>query len=317
MNVSASFNRKYVDYAIVLLTSFCVNNPENNHFYIMHSELLQEDMEIIKSAMSQYDAEFTFLDASKEIENLKLPVSDFWSNEIYYRLMLPDKLPSEVDRILYLDVDVIVHGKVDDIYYSDFGDALLMAAEDSNKTNTLDTYKPKVKQMLLPRYGEDFRYFNSGVLMMNIARMRGKNTFDSYLEAMKEWDYQMAAPDQDILNYVHYAEVKYIPWEKYDLFAKLAFNSGWTYEDVKEKNKIIHFAGAKPWNFDGLKYEIERFWWEYAAMTPVYQKLMESFLENSFTNNYLEKEAIRLCNDNKEYAKAIKEADELLHKFVN
>lgn len=315
MNVAASLNRKYVDYVIVLFTSFCENNPEHNHFFVMHSELLPEDMEAIKSSLSRYDAEITFLDSSGQIQNLNLPVSEFWSNEIYYRLMLPDKLPKEVDRILYLDVDVIVHGNVAELYYSDFEGADLMAAEDSNKTNKMDTYKEKVKQMLLPRYGNEFKYFNSGVLMMNIAQMRGKNTFESYLAAMKEWDYQMSAPDQDILNYVHYNKVKYISWEEYDLFAKLAFNAGWTYEDVKNKNKIIHFAGAKPWNFEGFRYEIEKFWWEYARLTPIYQRIMENYLESAFSCNCLENEAMRLCAENKEYAKAINEAKALLEKM--
>ena len=315
MNLAASFNRKYVDYAIVLFTSFCLSNPEHNHLFILHSELTDKDIEEVRSALAALDVTITPIDVSETIAGMNLPVSSFWSPEIYYRLMLSDKLPEDVDRIMYLDVDVIVHGRLDDLYYGDFEGNDLMAADDSNCTSTIEDYKEKVRQMLLPRLGEKFRYFNSGVLMMNIAAMRGKNTFESYLDAMKEWDYQMAAPDQDILNYVHYDKVKFVPWEEYDLFAKHAFNRGWTYEDVKNKNKIIHFAGVKPWNFDGLRYDLERFWWEYAARTPIYHRLIEKYVEDSLTNTSLEDEAIRLSVQNREYAKAIDEARQLIERL--
>lgn len=315
MNVAASFNKKYVDYAIVLFTSFCINNPEHNRIFVLHSELEKEDLKKLRNAMSVFDAEIIELNVSERMNKLQLPVTEFWSKEIYYRLMLPEILPPDVDRILYMDVDVIVHGPVDELYYSDFEGMDLMAADDSNNTNKVGSFKEIVREKIFKSKEGDIRYFNSGILVMNIEKMRHDYPFEVYLRAMEEWDCQMSAPDQDILNYVHYGKVKFIPWEKYDLFAKIAFNDGWTYEDVKNKNMIIHFAGAKPWNFDGIRYEIERFWWEYAAKTPIYQRLMERFLEDSFTNNSLEKEAVRLCAENEAYAKAINEANDLLNKF--
>ena len=315
MNVAASFNKKYVNYAIVMLTSFCESNPGHNDIFIMHSELEKEDIDKLSAALQKYGADIFPIDVSKEISNLNLPVSEDWSPEIYYRLLLPDKLPGHVDRIFYLDVDVIVHGSLQDLYEEDFEGADLRACHDSNNTSTLDDFSDKTKEMLLPLYGEEFPYFNSGVLLINIAQMRGKYTFQTYLDAMEKWDYKMDAPDQDILNYIHYDKVKYMNWEEYDLFARMAYSAGWRYEEVKEKNKIIHFAGAKPWNFDNTHYEIERFWWEYAALTPVYRDLMENFIEYALTNTYLEDEAIRLCNENKEFAKAITDLNDALSKL--
>ncbi len=315
MNLAASFNRKYVNYAIVMFTSFCENNPEHNNIYALHSELLDEDFEKVEMSLAKYDVDVVFINVAKDVDGIRLPSNENWSRETYYRLLLLDKLPPEVDRIFYLDIDVTVHGSLKELYYSDFEGADLMACEDSNKRNSLDSYKPKVREMLLPRYGPEFRYFNAGVLLLNIEQMRENYSFDTYLNAMEEWNYQMVAFDQDILNYVHYDKVKYINWEEYDVFARLAYNLGWTYKDVKEKNKIIHFAGAKPWNFENIHYEIERFWWEYAALTPVYKELLENFVECALTNPYLENEAIRLCNENKEYAKAIDEAMQILSRF--
>ena len=140
-------------------------------------------------------------------------------------------------------------------------------------------------------------------------------TFTDYLNAIRKWEYAMTAPDQDILNYCHYDKVKYVPWQKYDLFARTAYLDGWTYEDVKDKNMIIHFAGEKPWNFKVTCYEIEKFWWEYAAKTPVYQTLMENFLEQALTDDHYRSEAIRLQGEKQRLSAAVDEAKKILDKL--
>ncbi len=317
MNIAISFNHIYLNYAIVMLTSLCVNNPEHNDVFVLHSELKEADFEKMSEALKGYDVEIISKDVSEKLGNTSLPTTASWSTEIYYRLILADILPDTIDRILYLDVDVIVHGSLKELYESEFEGADLMAAEDSNATDTLGKTTEKVREMLLPLLGQNYKYFNSGVLLMNIARIRAVNTFESYINAMKQWDYQMAAPDQDILNFVHYDKVKYISWEKYDLFARIAYKDGWTLSDVREKNKIIHFAGDKPWNFNSTHFELEKLWWEYAAKTPMYLELMEMFVESALANPHLENEIIRIENDIEAYNKAISDAMVIMDKFSN
>ena len=316
MNIAASFNKKYLNYAIVMFTSFCDSNPGHNNIFVMHSELDEADIHKLSKALEGYDVEISPIDVSADISTLRLPTTTVWSNEIYYRLLLPDKLPDSIDRLFYLDVDVIVHGSLKELYESDFDGADLMACADSNNTSTVDSFTNKVKEMLFYRFKDDFKYFNSGVLLLNIEKMRGVNTFTSYLKAMEEGNYEMAAPDQDILNYVHADKVKFISWEEYDLFARLAYKAGWTYQSAKEKNKIIHFAGDKPWNFANTHFELEKIWWDYAALTPVYTELMEEFVESAMSNQHLEKEAIRINSDIEAYGKAIDDAKAILDKFA-
>ena len=294
LNIAVSFNKKYVKYAVVMLTSFCENNPGEHSIFILHEELEKEDFDIIRTSLEHYGTEIIPICVSDDVKNLKLPTTSDWSNEIYFRLLLAEKLPKKTDRIFYFDVDTIIHGSLAKLYNSDFQGADLIAAIDSNNTGNWNSYSPKVQSMLRGLYQDKFLYFNSGVLLMNISQMRDKYSFSYYLKAMEEWNYEMTAPDQDILNYVHACKVKYMPWEEYDLFAKIAYNNGWTYNDVKEKNKILHFAGAKPWKFDSTRYELEKFWWEYAAKTPVYKKLREEYLSDAMNNPKLENEIQRL-----------------------
>jgi lipopolysaccharide biosynthesis glycosyltransferase len=316
MNVATSLNRAYIKYAIVMLTSFCDSNREHNCIYLLNDELNTEDIELIRRSLEGYDAEVVALRA--DIGDLvnSLPTGDMWTKEIYYRLLLPELLPAEVEKTFYLDVDVIVHGSLSELYNSDFEGADLFAASDSNDMNQLEDYSPKQQEMFAKRAPEDYKYFNSGVLLLNIRQIREKYTFSDYLNAMKEWNFEMSAPDQDVLNYVHCDNVKYMDYRQYDLFARLAYNNGWKYNEALEKNKIIHFAGDKPWNWKNTHYIFEKLWWDYAAKTPVYKELIEEFLESAFTETRLEENALRMSAEVDEYRKALRQANEILQKFM-
>ena len=299
MNVAVYLNRKNVNYAIVMLISFCENNQEHNAIFALYSELIQEDFEFVEKALNKYDLKMFFINVAHDLDGLIIPSAEKPSCETYYKLLLLDKLPAVVDRVFYFDIDVIVHGDLRELYYSDFEDADLMACED--KKNTLNSL--------------ECRHFDVGIMLLNVEQMRNKYSLDKYLAVMEKWNYKIPEIEQYILNYVHYGKVKFISWEEYNLFAREAYNAGWKYDDVKEKNKIIHFTGEKPWRFDNVHFEIESFWWEYASLTPIYKELMEDFLEYALTSSFIENEVKRLRNNNDEFTKSINEALKVLEKF--
>ncbi len=317
MNLALSFNKAYLDYALVMLVSFCETNREHNEIYVLHSELESADTAYIKEALSCYDAELVFLNVTNYRWDLStLPTMQMWSREIYYRLMLPDIMPENVDRILYLDVDTIVHRPLNEFYYQDFDGNDIVACVDSNgKEKPFEAFTEFQQSFIKPLWSSDFKYFNSGVILFNIAQMRENFGFDYYLSIMESWDYKMSAPDQDVLNYAHFGKVKFASSREFNLFARQAYNEGYTYEDLKGKNYIIHYVGNKPWDWMNTHFEFERLWWEFAALTPSYEKLMERFVESALSENRLENEAIRLNSEGEQLADALKEADAVLKRF--
>lgn len=288
MNFALSFNKAYLEYAIVTITSICESNAGHHDIYILHSELNDQDVASLSNSLKKYDVSINPIKVDFDEYKNMLPTSCFWSYEIYYRMLLPELLPASVDRILYLDVDVIVHGPLDDFYYMNFEGADLGACYDSNGMLNVANMSEIQQQMFAPLIEQGYQYFNSGVLLMNIEAMRGQYSFETYLSAMRDWDFKMSAPDQDILNYVHHSKVKYADYQKYDLFAKLAYNSGWSYGDVLEKNVIVHFAGSKPWISTNIHYSIEKIWWDYAKKTPYYFELLEKFAQSVFDDTSVE-----------------------------
>ena len=316
MNIATSLNRKYVRYAGVMLYSFAANNPVPADVWILHNELTENDLSYLASCVSSFAVTIHSLHIDDALFPESLPVSDSWSKEAYFRLLLPDLLPADTERVLYLDVDIIVNRNISAFYLMPFEDRDLIATEDACGSNVPADYGEMNQKMLGPMYEKGHCYFCSGVVLFNIAGIRKKYSFKTYLDAFEAWNYQMDAPDQDILNWVHWQHVGYVDPLQYNLFARIAHNRGMSYEDVRSSCSIIHFAGDKPWHSRNVHFDIERLWWDYALKTPDRVQLLEAFLESSLRDyprveNYI----LQLEKQNAELKSSLQQAMNLLRKI--
>lgn len=87
---------------------------------------------------------------------------DFPTHATWARLFLPELLPSEVDRVLYLDGDVICTGDVDALYCTNLQGACLGGAEDCVSRQ----YKADLG------FAETEPYLNAGVLLLDMNTWR-------------------------------------------------------------------------------------------------------------------------------------------------
>lgn len=285
MNISTSLNSRYMRYTYVMLTSLFENQPKDLdiHIYLLQSDLTDEDKIHLQNVVESYGGTLHVIQMDRSLFPKNCPVSDSWSLEIYYRLALLDVLPEDVDRLLYLDVDIIVNKSLCEMYFVDFEGNMLCACGDAWKGDI-----PDVRMEIFREHLEKgFTYFNSGVMLLNISAMRGKYNLDKYLNVAEKLEYRMLAPDQDILNYAHWEEVRILDKNKYNLFGRLAYNHDIHYEEVKEQVSIVHFPGYKPWSGVNLHFDIEQLWWDYARKTPFYVEFMEEFLHETINDPFI------------------------------
>lgn len=282
MNVATALNSLYMRYTYVMLTSLFVNQMEADiHVYLLHGDLSDEEQECLQSLAQSYGHTIHYLLISRESFPTALPTTQQWSLETYYRLLLLDILPDEIDRLLYLDVDMIVNKSILDLYQTDFEGAYFCACRDMSTTLPVSDIRDEIFK---EHIAAGFTYFNAGLMLWNVAALRGKYSFKDYMELAQKLEYRMLAPDQDLLNYMHWNQIKFVDEYQYDLFSKKAYNDGIRYEQVKEETTIIHYAGMKPWEGQYVHYDIERLWWDYAKHTPFYMELMEKFMWDCLGN---------------------------------
>ncbi|MGG7644857.1 glycosyltransferase family 8 protein [Rhodovulum sp. YNF3179] len=175
----------------------------------------------------------------------------------YLRLVLPDLLARDYDRMLYLDSDVFVtSGGLDQLLQMDLGPHPVGAVRDNLQWRTPDRQVPEFRKMGLGRAP----YFNSGVLLIDIPRFRAESVLDRCLETFAMHPEALPRHDQSLLNIVLHGG-----------WAELSPVWNWQYTWSSRffadlvAPKILHFIGTvKPWR-DRKRRLPERYRAPYAA----------------------------------------------------
>jgi lipopolysaccharide biosynthesis glycosyltransferase len=174
------------------------------------------------------------------------------------RLLLPELMP-DVDRVVYLDVDMLMLGDVTELGELDL-DGHPIAARDSNVSEASEWQRAgqrldgsealELRRRMAQRHGFGHRALNAGALVMDLARMRR----DGFTATVLGWIERFGLHDQD-------AMLAYAGPERRPLDAR--WNSMPVLEDVRDP-KLIHWASfGKPWDAN-LTYAKER-WTAYAS----------------------------------------------------
>lgn len=126
----------------------------------------------------------------------------------------------DADRVLFLDADTFVTGDLSEFYNQNLDGFYLAAVNDYGMLSDLKTdnklplgnEKVDIKEYFsnIRKWNNTDmqRYFNSGMLLMNLDEMRKNNVQEKMLKSLEENIF--AFPDQDCINFVCHDHVKII-----------------------------------------------------------------------------------------------------------
>lgn len=246
MNILISTNNNYYEAARILLRSLFYHNRDAGiKIYLFHSDLKSGKIERMRRYIEKNNGELFVKEIDDSVMK-NVPVK-MLSKETYYRLMAPQLLPDDLDRILYLDIDMIVVGEIRKLYESDFGNKLFMAVPDTSLG--LEPLKRKLQMK------KESVYINAGVLLMNLKMLRQEFDLTEALEYAKKYPNRVPNCDQDVINGLYHERIGHLEWI-YNYEAR--FHSVMdilTYpfqrRRLQKEIKIIHYMGAnKPWKPD-------------------------------------------------------------------
>lgn len=279
-----------------MIKSLVINgSPDqiNYKVFALYSDLSIENQTIIRDVFCNDDISFEFVDCKSRLSLLDVfTVSDgYWSMETYYRLLSVEVLPQEIDRILYLDGDIIINGPIDDFYFQDFDNMGIVACE--------DVFVSHKNKQVYENLDLDFsyNYFNAGVILFNLEWIR--NTPD-YMKNLQEignkYRGKLLLNDQDILNVVYRDSVKWEDENKYNMFVTSLFSQN----DIKRalaESRIIHYCGkTKPWH-SNYRYCLEDVFWHYCIQTSFENEYI-SWKKNRRYYQWIPFLFFRLCKRN-------------------
>ena len=303
-NLATSADQKFLPFTYVMVFSLLEQHPQEQvRVFLLHGGLTEEDLTPLHELCASRKGAFVpLLVDHSEFANLgTTPEAKSWPPSAYYRLRLLDLLPEDVDRLLYLDGDIIVNKNLTDLYHTGLGENLIAACTDMvSFEEKRKSGRVKAWPRMLGKLLEEDRYFNSGMILMDVERLRKKYSFETYRELMEANDKEIRYPDQDLLNLVHQDETLILDAWKYNCMPYNVFRiADKSCEELKESAYILHFAGPKPWDDgDHIHYETEQLWWDAALKTPYKQEFLIRFLQGSLRCRSLEEEIRRLYDEN-------------------
>ncbi|MBJ3815183.1 lipopolysaccharide 3-alpha-galactosyltransferase [Shimwellia pseudoproteus] len=184
-----------------------------------------------------------------------LPTTKNWSIAMYFRFIIGDYFIGSQDVILYLDADIICHGDIRTLTHIALDNNVIGAVPERDKS----WWALRAKSLQCPAIGKG--YFNSGMLLVNIAAWAAEHVSGKAMEMLSDKNItgMLSYMDQDILNLILHDKVKFVD-AIYNTQFSLNYELKKSFVNPVSKSTVfIHYVGpTKPWHY----------WSQYDSATP-------------------------------------------------
>jgi len=234
MNLVCCTDDNYCRHSAVMLTSVFENTIYKNklNVYILYFSLTEENIELLCKTLLKYSCEPIFIEVNEE-KMLGFHTREHISKTAYIKVEIPNLLPN-IDKVLYLDGDIVANTDVFELEKIDIEDYYLAAVLDQNLVFSKDL-----------GMNED-NYFNSGFMLMNLVKWRETGFTEKIYEYIKSPKNKKNTCDQDAINYAVNGRFLRLDYE----WNYLHCNHNGKVDIDTNLPKIIHYASRnKPWQF--------------------------------------------------------------------
>jgi len=159
------------------------------------------------------------------------------SHMAYCRILLPQLL--DVSRLIYLDCDVLIFRDLAQLFDTELSAGKILAAVPDSETLTLrDDSRTLADAMNL---SPNARYFNSGVMLMDLKKFREENFTEKSFEFFKNWKGNYRFWDQSAFNFLLHERIDQLPehWNR----------ASWRFDEQHDNSLdcVLHYTTSAPW----------------------------------------------------------------------
>ena len=239
IHLAFSFDQNYIRPFFVLLTSMFTNNPgEPFHLHVVLTNASAAERLAIIEFADANNSRINFYDIEVSYVRGFAPHSERYGLATFYRLLLPGMLSDDVRKFIYLDIDIVVVGKLRELVATEMGDLPLAAVPEPVNYTRPDLGIHSVGS-----------YFNAGVLLINLASWQQQRIAEKAIEFLRESPEKAIYLDQDALNavlvhnWLRLDDKFNFTWRSIPYIPKLELR------ELVQTKTIIHFNTAlKPWH---------------------------------------------------------------------
>lgn len=257
-------DNNYVPFLSVAIKSL-LSNASNHYFYNIHilTEGLDDEKAEKLKLLETSNSEIIINDVSRYVRliksNMDATLRDYYTTSIFYRIFIASMF-RRYDKAIYLDCDICVVDDISKMFNKDIGDNIFGCVVDGIVKNMEVLHDYAINAVGV----EPNKYFNSGVLLINLNKYREEKIERKFVELMVKYNFQTIAPDQDYLNVLCKDKVLYLSegWDKMTLNTNL-----------DGKLHLIHYnMFNKPWLCNNVPFE--EYFWQYAKLSPFYNEIL-------------------------------------------
>ncbi len=262
-----SSDNNYAPFVATTIASICDNTKSFCEFYVLDGGISQENQNKIcelKKQFNNFSVEFIKINTDEALSSIDYKTECPHVTISTYNRFLISKIKPDIEKLIYLDVDIIALDDIDLLFGQDIENYTLGAIPEdfedkNNNIERIDTLK----------LDKNHNYFNAGVLLINNKKWVEDNICEKLFETEKRYRNILKWADQDILNIVFNNNYKILD-KKFNYMT----------QEKEAANNIIlrHYnTGDKPWRYSPkTKIKINNFedFWEYAKLTEFYNDIL-------------------------------------------
>ena len=250
IDIAVCFDKGFVMPTGVMMYSVCVNNQDVDiDFHVLIDESVTEKyQQDLKDIADKFSGKRVHYYTIERLSAVSFPSKvKHVPQSTYYRLFLSDILPSTIEKVLYLDGDIIVRHSLLPLWHINMDGYAIGAAKDAAGGDVAIYNRLS--------YPPEKGYFNAGVLLINLKYWRDNDVKKDCIRYIHDFPDRIFYQDQDVLNVV-LQDKKLIFPIKYNFQAgflkkvSCCDKRGYDSEGIKDP-VIVHFTEAwKPWYID-------------------------------------------------------------------
>lgn len=243
IHIALTFDDGYWAPAYATMRSVCLSTKRRKEvvFHLFRRAMTPRHMKVLQRIEAEFGARLVQYDIDRNEHFLfmlqKAPENKRLSNICYARLLFAETIPANVERLIYLDCDVLVRSPIERLADLDLHGKALAAVPDYTGQHIM------TGRMMVDKRGifdSGMRYFNAGMLVIDMKQWRERNVMARFYQMLDSGILAQIYYDQDFLNLTFEDQ-----WLELDQI--------WNLHDADRSHEalnphIVHYTGEdKPW----------------------------------------------------------------------
>jgi lipopolysaccharide biosynthesis glycosyltransferase len=250
INVAFGLDNNFARHCGAAIASILSNHkvvlPEDKIHFFLIGDLSNDNKRKFLELKNIQDFEIDFITIDEKIFAGLPALYHYNSTAIYNRLLIPEIFTSDIEKIIYLDCDIILNSDIKNLWQVDINGYLAA---------------------VVPIDGVS--YFNSGVMIFNVTELKNFNFSVKWIDWVKNNKDKIVWHDQDILNALIKHNCLHLPieWNPHYGYIKRCYSKK-NAQNFKKTLHLMHYSTFnKPWHAL-CPHPFKDLYFQFAVLTP-------------------------------------------------